>query len=193
MKMPANVVDQLVIGVNSDIRQVLNMLSTWKLSSDTMDFDEGRALCVVLPLVRPPARLLIVCARRAKMNEKYAVMSPFNITHEILGPTMWERSSRRTLGDKMELYFHDYSFVPLFMQARLFFLPYILFGGFVFRLQCVVLLRWSSPCFYPRHLSIFASLSLSFVIIAQLTPHDRKTTSRRHLRGRAPSTGRSAR
>jgi replication factor C subunit 1 len=44
MKIPANVMDQLINGTQSDIRQVLNMLSTWKLSSDTMDFDEGKNL-----------------------------------------------------------------------------------------------------------------------------------------------------
>lgn len=44
MKIPANVIDELVNGAQSDIRQVLNMLSTWKLSSTTMDFDEGKAL-----------------------------------------------------------------------------------------------------------------------------------------------------
>ena len=44
MKIPANVIDQLVQGAQSDIRQVLNMLSTWKLSSSTMDFDEGKTL-----------------------------------------------------------------------------------------------------------------------------------------------------
>jgi replication factor C subunit 1 len=48
MKVPANVVDQLVNGAQSDIRQVLNMLSTWKLANDTMDFDEGKALYVRL-------------------------------------------------------------------------------------------------------------------------------------------------
>ena len=46
MKVPANVIDQLITGSQSDIRQVLNMLSTWKLSSDTMDFDEGKTLWV---------------------------------------------------------------------------------------------------------------------------------------------------
>ena len=46
MKVPANVIDQLITGSQSDIRQVLNMLSTWKLSSNTMDFDEGKSLCV---------------------------------------------------------------------------------------------------------------------------------------------------
>lgn len=44
MSIPANVLDQLVAGTQSDIRQVLNMLSTWKLSSDTMTFDEGKLL-----------------------------------------------------------------------------------------------------------------------------------------------------
>lgn len=44
MKIPANVIDQLIEGAQSDIRQVLNMLSTWKLQNDTMDFDEGKAL-----------------------------------------------------------------------------------------------------------------------------------------------------
>jgi replication factor C subunit 1 len=44
MKMPAPVVDQLINGAQSDIRLVLNMLSTWKLSNDTMDFDESKTL-----------------------------------------------------------------------------------------------------------------------------------------------------
>lgn len=47
MKVSANVIDQLVAGAQSDIRQVLNMLSTWRLSKETMDFDEGKALYVV--------------------------------------------------------------------------------------------------------------------------------------------------
>ena len=51
MKIPANVVDNLVNGVNSDIRQVLNMLSTWKLSSDSMDFDEGKHLFVAVKIL----------------------------------------------------------------------------------------------------------------------------------------------
>ncbi|KAH9887675.1 DNA replication factor C large subunit [Cubamyces lactineus] len=98
MKIPANVIDQLVQGAQSDIRQVLNMLSTWKLSSSTMDFDEGKTL--------------------AKMNEKYSVMTPFGVTNKMLGPQMFSPTSRETLGDKIELYFHDPSFVPLFIQEN---------------------------------------------------------------------------
>ncbi|KAH9928881.1 DNA replication factor C, large subunit [Fomitopsis serialis] len=98
MKIPANVIDQLIEGAQSDIRQVLNMLSTWRLQNDTMDFDEGKAL--------------------VKMNEKYAIMTPFNIIQKMLGPYMFSSTSRETLNDKMELYFHDHSFVPLFVQEN---------------------------------------------------------------------------
>ena len=45
MRIPANVVDELITGVGSDIRQVLNMLSTWKLDNDTMDYEQGKMLC----------------------------------------------------------------------------------------------------------------------------------------------------
>lgn len=51
MKIPANVLDQLIEGAQSDIRQILNMLSTWRLSSETMSFDEGKNLCVFSYLV----------------------------------------------------------------------------------------------------------------------------------------------
>ncbi len=44
MKLEGQVVDQLVESSQADIRQVLNMLSTWKLSSTTMDFAESKKL-----------------------------------------------------------------------------------------------------------------------------------------------------
>ncbi|KAI5120719.1 hypothetical protein M0805_006426 [Coniferiporia weirii] len=98
MKIPANVIDQLVLGAQSDIRQVLNMLSTWKLSNDTMDFDEGKEM--------------------AKLNEKYSIMTPFNVINKMLGPYLFSSTARETLGDKMELYFHDHAFIPLFIQEN---------------------------------------------------------------------------
>ena len=49
MQIPANVVDELITGVGSDIRQVLNMLSTWKLHNDSMDYEEGKTLCANFP------------------------------------------------------------------------------------------------------------------------------------------------
>ena len=54
-----------------------------------------------------------------KMNEKYTVLTPFGVINKILGPGMFLPTTRETLGDKMEMYFHDPSFVPLFMQVRM--------------------------------------------------------------------------
>ena len=53
----------------------------------------------------------------AKANEKYTVLTPFNVVQKILGPYMFSATSRETLNNKIELYFHDYSFVPLFIQV----------------------------------------------------------------------------
>lgn len=46
LKIPANVIDQLVAGTQADIRQIINMMSTYKLTADAMNFDEGKALYV---------------------------------------------------------------------------------------------------------------------------------------------------
>lgn len=110
MKIPANVVDELVKGANSDLRQVLNMLSTFKLSKSEMDFDEGKEMCVYM---------LQHCANttRIRVNEKNTIMTPFTIIDKLTGPYAFGRTNRETLNDKMELYFHDFSFVPLFMQV----------------------------------------------------------------------------
>lgn len=51
------------------------------------------------------------------MNEKYAILTPFDVTQKMLGPYLFSNTARETLGDKMELYFHDHSFTPLFIQV----------------------------------------------------------------------------
>lgn len=98
MKIPANVVDELVKGVGSDIRQVLNMLSTYKLGKNEMDYDESKQL--------------------VKMSERNALMTPFTIVDKLCGPYSFSRTSTDTLNDKMDLYFMDFSFVPLFVQEH---------------------------------------------------------------------------
>jgi hypothetical protein len=54
---------------------------------------------------------------RLRINEKYTIMSPFDITQKLLGPSLFSHTSRDTLGDKIELYFQDHSFMPLFVQV----------------------------------------------------------------------------
>lgn len=53
----------------------------------------------------------------ARMNEKNTILTPFDVTNKILGPYMFSQTARETLGDKIEMYFHDHSFVPLFIQV----------------------------------------------------------------------------
>ena len=59
----------------------------------------------------------IIFFSRAKTNEKHSILSPFDITSRLLGPYLFSATSRETLGDKMEYYFQDHSFVPLFIQV----------------------------------------------------------------------------
>ncbi|GJJ70064.1 replication factor C subunit 1 [Entomortierella parvispora] len=94
-KVPANVLDKLVSGSQSDIRQVLNMLSTWSLTKDTMDYDEGTAL--------------------SKASEKYVAMNPFQIAEQLLVESNYRALS---LGDKFDAYFNDYQLAPLMIQEN---------------------------------------------------------------------------
>lgn len=55
---------------------------------------------------------------RAKMNEKGTILTPFDVTHKMLGPYLFSATSRETLNNKMELYFQDFSFMPLFIQVE---------------------------------------------------------------------------
>ena len=51
------------------------------------------------------------------MNEKYSIMTPFNVINKMLGPYLFSSTARESLGDKIELYFHDHAFIPLFIQV----------------------------------------------------------------------------
>lgn len=115
MKIPAVVVDELITGSQSDIRQILTMLSTWKLSRNDMNFDEGKELYVVLRVVYS----ISDAQYRVRVNEKYSIMTPFAATNKMLGPYLFSKTCRETLNEKIEYYFHDPAFMPLFIQVRL--------------------------------------------------------------------------
>ncbi|KAF9162182.1 hypothetical protein DFQ26_003775 [Actinomortierella ambigua] len=94
-EVPANVLDKLVEGSHSDMRQVLNMLSTWSLTKSSMNYDEGTQL--------------------SKDSQKYVALNPFKIAETLL-----TNSSYRSLSfaDKFDLYFHDYQLSPLMIQEN---------------------------------------------------------------------------
>jgi hypothetical protein len=45
-------------------------------------------------------------------------MTPYTIIDKLFGPYTFSETSRETLADKMDYYFQDHSFMPLFVQVR---------------------------------------------------------------------------
>ncbi|KAJ3092057.1 hypothetical protein HK100_007035, partial [Physocladia obscura] len=96
-----NVVDTLVKSTHSDIRQILNILSAYSLSETELDFDQSQ--------------VLIAKTRSSKSSEKNMTMSPFDIAATLLNRGSFRDAS---FADKLELYFHDFSLIPLMIQEN---------------------------------------------------------------------------
>ncbi|RIA91564.1 replication factor RFC1 C terminal domain-containing protein [Glomus cerebriforme] len=85
-------VDELIRGANSDIRQILNLLSTWKINHESINYDEIKAL--------------------NKTNEKHLKKNVFEIAKDLLSNDIW-KSRKNTFNDKMKLYFQEHDLAPL--------------------------------------------------------------------------------
>lgn len=101
LKVPAPAIDQLVAGSQSDIRQIINMLSVWKLQSGEgpskpMEFDDARKM--------------------ALMNEKNTIVSPWSLVYKLFSPQTWAQACSMSFMDKCDLYFQDHDMLPLFVQ-----------------------------------------------------------------------------
>ncbi|GAO47964.1 DNA replication factor C, large subunit [Saitoella complicata NRRL Y-17804] len=98
LKISPQVVEQLVAGTNGDMRQIINLMSTWRLSKTNVDFDSAQS--------------------SVKSAEKHIVLKPWDIVGKLLSGGMFHQSSTARLNDKMELYFNDFEFTPLMMQEN---------------------------------------------------------------------------
>ncbi|KAI8593968.1 replication factor RFC1 C terminal domain-containing protein [Geranomyces variabilis] len=94
LELKANVVEQLVISTQADIRQILNLLSTYRLRDRVMSFDQSQRL--------------------SRAAEKDGTISSFDATAQLFGYNYMKMS----LADKMQLYFNDYSIMSLFVQEQ---------------------------------------------------------------------------
>ena len=65
LKLSPQAIDQLSEGTHSDIRQIVNMLQTYKTTGDGMNYDESRDM--------------------AKAWEKHVVFKPWDIAAKMLG------------------------------------------------------------------------------------------------------------
>ncbi|SPC66629.1 related to replication factor C protein [Ustilago sp. UG-2017b] len=98
LKIPGEVMAQLIEAARSDIRSLINMLSAWKLGKDTMDFDESKLL--------------------GSDQTKPGLTTPFSLYSDLSSASMFSATSRKTLNDKAELYFQDHSLLPLMVAEN---------------------------------------------------------------------------
>ncbi|RUP45375.1 hypothetical protein BC936DRAFT_148256 [Jimgerdemannia flammicorona] len=95
LKITGNVVDELVASTQSDIRQIINMLSTYRITHDSISYDEGKQL--------------------AKTNEKHIQLNVFQICERLFSVKAWQSM---TVSEKLELYFHEYQLANLMIQEN---------------------------------------------------------------------------
>ncbi|KAF3933432.1 hypothetical protein ABW19_dt0210159 [Dactylella cylindrospora] len=96
LKLSPQAIDSLSEGSHSDIRQIINMLSTFGVSGKEMSFDESRDM--------------------AAAWQKHVVLKPWDIAGQLLQGQMFAPTSKKTLNDKIELYFNDHEFSYLMIQ-----------------------------------------------------------------------------
>ncbi|CZT24794.1 related to replication factor C, subunit RFC1 (large subunit) [Ramularia collo-cygni] len=98
LKMPPNVINALIEGSGADIRQVVNMISTAKLDSQNLSFEDSKDM--------------------SKAWQKHIVLKPWDMVGKILGGGLFNPSANSSLNDKTELYFNDHEFAPLMLQEN---------------------------------------------------------------------------
>ncbi|CAJ0647212.1 4967_t:CDS:10 [Entrophospora sp. SA101] len=98
LKISGNVVDAIIKGTNTDIRQVMNLLSCWKLSENSIDFDQGKQLI--------------------KNSEKDIVLNVWDASAKLFNPITWLPNNNISLNEKLGLYFHDPDLAPLMIQEN---------------------------------------------------------------------------
>ncbi|NXG61709.1 RFC1 factor, partial [Hemiprocne comata] len=96
LKIPPPAMQEIILAANQDIRQVLHNLNMWCAKDKSLTYDEAK-----------------MDASRAKKDIK---LGPFDVVRKVFATG--EEASRMSLIDKSDLFFHDYSLAPLFVQEN---------------------------------------------------------------------------
>ncbi|NXN95136.1 RFC1 factor, partial [Rhinopomastus cyanomelas] len=96
LKIPAPAMQEIILAANQDIRQVLHNLNMWCVKDKALTYDEAKA-----------------DASRARKDVR---LGPFDVVRKVFAAG--EEASRMSLIDKSDLFFHDYSLAPLFVQEN---------------------------------------------------------------------------
>ncbi|XP_042886240.1 replication factor C subunit 1-like isoform X3 [Penaeus japonicus] len=95
IKIKPDALDQIIIGSNQDIRQILHHLSMWSANDKNLQVDDMK--------------------REAEKAKKDFKMGPWDVCKKV-----FSESDHKTMSlyDKSDLFFHDYSIAPLFVQEN---------------------------------------------------------------------------
>ncbi|XP_027542141.1 replication factor C subunit 1 [Neopelma chrysocephalum] len=96
LKIPPPAMQEIILAANQDIRQVLHNLNMWCAKDKSLTYDEAKT-----------------DASRARKDIK---LGPFDVVRKVFATG--EEASRMSLIDKSDLFFHDYSLAPLFVQEN---------------------------------------------------------------------------
>ncbi|XP_010623412.1 replication factor C subunit 1 isoform X1 [Fukomys damarensis] len=107
LRIPPPAMNEIILGANQDIRQVLHNLSMWCARSKALTYDQAKA-----------------DSHRAKKDIK---LGPFDVARKVFAAG--EETAHMSLMDKSDLFFHDYSIAPLFVQENYLHVKPVAAGG----------------------------------------------------------------
>ncbi|XP_077379412.1 replication factor C subunit 1 [Festucalex cinctus] len=96
IKIPPPALNEIILASNQDIRQVIHNLSMWSAKDKVLTYDQ--------------------CKSDAASARKDTKMGPFDVCRKVFAAG--EETARMSLIDKSDLFFHDYSLAPLFVQEN---------------------------------------------------------------------------
>ncbi|XP_034441483.1 replication factor C subunit 1 [Hippoglossus hippoglossus] len=96
IKIPPPALNEIILASNQDIRQVIHNLSMWSAKDKVMTYDQ--------------------CKSDAASARKDMKLGPFDVCRKVFA--LGDETSHMSLIDKSDLFFHDYSLAPLFVQEN---------------------------------------------------------------------------
>ncbi|XP_056265481.1 replication factor C subunit 1 [Pseudoliparis swirei] len=96
IKIPPPALNEMILASNHDVRQVIHNLSMWSAKDKVMTYDQ--------------------CKSDAASARKDMKLGPFDVCRKVF--CFGEESAHMSLIDKSDLFFHDYSLAPLFVQEN---------------------------------------------------------------------------
>ncbi|XP_051020640.1 replication factor C subunit 1 isoform X1 [Acomys russatus] len=107
LKIPPPAMNEIILGANQDVRQVLHNLSMWCAQNKALTYDQAKT-----------------DSQRAKKDIR---LGPFDVARKVFAAG--EETAHMSLMDKADLFFHDYSIAPLFVQENYLHVKPVAAGG----------------------------------------------------------------